>query len=245
VRSLELAIKYLAGERLVGTAAERAALNVVTVGDTTTVSSMTDVVFDATTQIGTLTYSGNEITLSGDTYARHGINGNFQYQNSGTQVLQCVAQKTGTSAWIRLGLSAAKLVEVGVTGNAEHQMEYAIRSADDQRTWYKTGSSTWTQYMAGTADNVTFKVSNNLTTVTYYADSTIMGTTTHGDPSAAYYPATLVAQTGTAGSYVFDYTGDVRISTTAYPNLTNGTIFEESDTGKIYMFDGTSAWNEM
>ena len=30
-----------------------------------------------------------------------------------------------------------------------------------------------------------------------------------------------------------------------YPNISNGTIFEESDTGKHYMFDGTSAWNEM
>jgi len=30
-----------------------------------------------------------------------------------------------------------------------------------------------------------------------------------------------------------------------YPNLPNGTIFEESDTGKHYMFDGTSTWNEM
>jgi len=30
-----------------------------------------------------------------------------------------------------------------------------------------------------------------------------------------------------------------------YPNLSNGALFEESDTGKIYMFDGTSAWNEM
>jgi hypothetical protein len=30
-----------------------------------------------------------------------------------------------------------------------------------------------------------------------------------------------------------------------YPNIPNGAIFEESDTGKHYMFDGTSAWNEM
>ena len=30
-----------------------------------------------------------------------------------------------------------------------------------------------------------------------------------------------------------------------YPNLSNGTLFEESDTGKHYMFDGTSTWNEM
>ena len=31
----------------------------------------------------------------------------------------------------------------------------------------------------------------------------------------------------------------------SHPNLPNGTIFEESDTGKHMMFDGTSAWNEM
>ena len=29
------------------------------------------------------------------------------------------------------------------------------------------------------------------------------------------------------------------------PNLPNGTIFEQSDDGKHYMFDGTSTWNEM
>ena len=28
-------------------------------------------------------------------------------------------------------------------------------------------------------------------------------------------------------------------------NVPNGTIFEESDTGKHYMFDGTDTWNEM
>jgi hypothetical protein len=28
-------------------------------------------------------------------------------------------------------------------------------------------------------------------------------------------------------------------------NLETGTIFEESDTGKHYMFDGTSTWNEV
>ena len=29
------------------------------------------------------------------------------------------------------------------------------------------------------------------------------------------------------------------------PDLPNGALFEESDTGKIYMWDGTSAWNEV
>ena len=34
-------------------------------------------------------------------------------------------------------------------------------------------------------------------------------------------------------------------TTNYYPNLPKGTIFEEQDTGKHYMFDGTSAWNEV
>jgi hypothetical protein len=38
---------------------------------------------------------------------------------------------------------------------------------------------------------------------------------------------------------------DDQPTTPVYPNLTNGTIFEESDTGKHYMFDGTDTWNEM
>ena len=33
--------------------------------------------------------------------------------------------------------------------------------------------------------------------------------------------------------------------TDVYPNLPNGTIFEESDTGIHYMFDGSSTWNMM
>ena len=39
--------------------------------------------------------------------------------------------------------------------------------------------------------------------------------------------------------------GSDDVGTDVYPNLSNGTIFEESDTGKHYMFDGTSAWNEV
>jgi len=30
-----------------------------------------------------------------------------------------------------------------------------------------------------------------------------------------------------------------------YPNIPNGTIFEESDTGTHYMWDGTDTWNEV
>ena len=33
--------------------------------------------------------------------------------------------------------------------------------------------------------------------------------------------------------------------TNVTPNLPNGTIFEESDTGKHQMWNGTDTWNEM
>ena len=239
-----MAVKYMAGNRVIGTAAERAALSVATLGSTTTVGSLTDVVFEAATKMGDPTYSGNEITLSADTYARHGLNGSEWFQNSGTQVLECVAEKTGTSAWVFFGLASAKGVDGGAATDATSQMEYAIRSADDGRTWIRQGSGSWTQ-VSNTSDNVTFKISNNRSTVTYYADGSSIGTTTHGTPAAAYYSMNLVAQTGTAGSYSFRYSGDVRISTLAYPSLPNGEIFEESDTGKHYMFDGTDTWTEV
>ena len=48
-----------------------------------------------------------------------------------------------------------------------------------------------------------------------------------------------------AGSTMIVWGADSETLTDVYPNLTNGTIFEESDTGKHYMFDGTSTWNEM
>jgi len=50
--------------------------------------------------------------------------------------------------------------------------------------------------------------------------------------------------TWASGTSVTIWGMDDQPSTPVYPNLSNGTLFEESDTGKHYMFDGTSAWNE-
>jgi len=41
------------------------------------------------------------------------------------------------------------------------------------------------------------------------------------------------------------WNGETNAVSLVYPNLSNGTLFEESDTGKHYMFDGTSTWNEI
>jgi hypothetical protein len=181
-----------------------------------TASSLTDVPFDASTQIGDITYSGNELTRSADTYARHGLNSNFYFRNSGTQTVECVAQNTGTSSWVFFGLSASKLVDDGAnTSTAPNQMAYGIKAADDGRTWIKSGAgNSWTQ-VSDTSDNTTFKITNNRTTVTYYVNGSSVGSTTHGTPASTYYVAALVSQTGTDGSFVFDYSGDI---TTASDN---------------------------
>jgi len=223
-----MAITYHAGRRLQGLSTD------VTTVTNSTVSSLTDVVFDADTMTGSVTYSGNEITLTGSTSWVNAINANFQFNNTGTQTIECVAQKTGTSAWIIFGLASAKTV---ASSDMTTQFEYTIRSADDGRTWIRQSSGNWTQ-VSNTSDNVTFKITNDRTTVTYYADGSSIGTTTHGTPNATYYPMMLPAQTGTAGSYVFDYSGDIITTTTGVKptNVQLGSRFEETDTRKIYHY---------
>jgi len=47
------------------------------------------------------------------------------------------------------------------------------------------------------------------------------------------------------GSQMTIWGADDAVLNNVYPSLSNGVIFEESDTGKHYMFDGTSTWNEI
>jgi len=48
-----------------------------------------------------------------------------------------------------------------------------------------------------------------------------------------------------AGSTITVWGADDQSSTPFYPNTSNGTIFEETDTGTHYMWDGTDTWNEV
>jgi len=47
------------------------------------------------------------------------------------------------------------------------------------------------------------------------------------------------------GASITVFGADDQSSTPFYPLIPNGAIFEESDTGKHYMFDGSQTWNEM
>jgi hypothetical protein len=54
-----------------------------------------------------------------------------------------------------------------------------------------------------------------------------------------------VSSTFAADSIVTIWGTDDQGTTPFYPLIPNGAIFEESDTGKHYMFDGSQTWNEM
>ena len=47
------------------------------------------------------------------------------------------------------------------------------------------------------------------------------------------------------GSQMTIWGADEAVLNNIYPSFSNGTIFEESDTGKHQMFDGSQTWNEM
>ena len=79
---------------------------------------------------------------------------------------------------------------------------------------------------------------------------------TSGNPSAAITSIQIsswnISTASGTGSQYFGEGSKITIlgagdgtTTYTYPNIPNGAIFEESDTGKHYMFDGPSAWNEM
>lgn len=231
-----MTVEYLAGKRIKGLSTDTTV--------SSTVSSLTNVIFDTLTEIGDLTYSGNVITRSTDSYFRHGINANFQFDNTGTQTIQCVAQNIGTSSWFVFGLATAKTVDVGSTGDASSQMQYCFRKADDNRTWIRQSSGAFTQ-VSNTDDNATFKITNDRTTVTYYVNGSSVGETTHATPNAKYYPMFIVAQSGVDGNFAFTYSGNT-ITITKPTNVQSGSIIEETDTNKSFIFNSsTGVWTQI
>ena len=81
--------------------------------------------------------------------------------------------------------------------------------------------------------------------------TTVTRVTTSDVTALRYLTINLVAQGAIGGDgytgYIQNlkfYNGVTTTITPSYPLLPNGTILEESDTGKHYMFDGTDTWTE-
>ena len=219
MRSLELAIKYLAGGRLTGTAAERATLttNQNFLSETGNSQGQLD---EAANKYGILLASNNPLlgeeleSFSIMLRRRASPTGNIYakiYKNDST-----TATATSTNYF-----DASELPpEDGTSGDGDYESRTwtfasGVTLENGDRIVYEGGSHdgsnqiTYRRATGGLTDTVS---------ITVYTSS--WGAVS-GDPL-----------------YGLAVTG-------GYPSLTENSIFEESDTGKHYMWDGSSTWNEI
>jgi len=288
-----MVVKYLAGERLIGTAAERAALTTVVLTDP--IKSVVDgssggFVMDLSWYRGSSDTShesnedSNRVFISSNTAGyvisgvtstdrqvgfmlssgnTHGIinkgsTGEYWASDSGT------IQDTGawwyyrlifddsenTFQWFRFanvlhrnamtvsshdssGIGVSASVDVGTNFDAGRDLTYLTVTAKDSangNTDYKIDDI---KFWKNTEDAVTGSPTPDIhitfSDTSGWTNLSAIGSVTNGE-------VVLTGHSTTPASYAIP---------NSYPNLPNGAIFEESDTGKHYMFDGTSTWNEM
>ena len=297
MRSLELAVKYLAGDRLIGTSAERTALSTAsgvantadhtddygTAGNWTTAESVSGTVSvdDSSNGIG---YFNNIVSNSGNLIFKdlahssvlnsnlsdtawtitfkwrqedttlangstgiiincseivldHTTSGTYHINNSnnnGSQIQIAVAT-SGTRNWnLETRNAGARVSFVGISFAYAEDTDYWIQLSRNgavwTANWFTNANFTGTPVSTGTITDSSASTVHDLRYFTHC--------------SAADNSST------TGWKAKFDdlkiYDGDSTLTSSYdHPNLTNGTVFEESDTGKHWMWDGSSAWNEI
>jgi len=261
-----MAIKYLAGERLQGTAAERAAMTTSSGGWITPDGD--DVVFNETTKIITNgavgSGSGNDRIYQqlsetlGNTFVitfewtRTSSSGGSVHplmvssstdaprDDQGQDALGTYEDTNGNGMVITNGTHASS----GNFSMAQNVKEYAVlrRVNVNAMDLIMYASDAYT----GTAQHVSdFTISSAVSGLQYImcANGLASGSlhTFSIDNIKVYNDTTSIPPS--SGDKIFD--SDTSGVVYAYPNLSNGTIFEESDTGKHYMWDGTDTWNEV
>jgi len=280
-----LAVKYLAGERLIGTAAEREALttglNLVNTGDGGTTYNLTN--YNNATGFANSSKSGFGRCIDIGTGANptsvdpptHYFSNTFTAQNwigTGNYCMGCwfklidsggdqyffyldsTAGSNGILAYhwsanlFRMNINAggngsANTASANDAENDGGWHHYMIERSGSTTTLYLDNSSkaTWSNsgefasfdrfqvgnWWEGNLDEIFF-----MNRVATSAEKSSMQSGVISGISSMYSDSALKLY----------YNCD---NTIAYPNLSNGTIFEESDTGKHQMFDGTDTWNEI
>jgi len=148
---------------------------------------------------------------------------------------------------------------IGTTGK-----EYAVSYFENQTVLGGNSSGQWTALTTAASVDQVFYVEiirNSLTLVTcniYSNDTytTLTETKTIAIPSTfsnrdLRYIRAFTGGDDMSGGSVLKYKiddmefYDNATSTDTTPNLPNGTIFNETDTYKYFMFDGTDTWNQM
>ena len=301
MRSLELAIKFLAGERMVGTSAERIALTTGTdtlgsndgdgsnQGDTTFVAAgdTNGVAMPSGLGLKSMHFDGNDSISINDVKdfpASSGSVGTISlwYYNTGDQ-------------------ESKQLLSFG-DANANQYLSFQTRSSGDDKIVMHnqdTSGNNWEIRNAGSLSTSAWHhavASQNGTAVVCYVDGVeLTSWDSQGDKSAwvesyldrvrigcdnknnagdaghitgnitevafwnvALTEAQVQSLYGNGGSTAkkantipeglrayYDGSGVSNAAVLIYPDLPNGTVFEESDTGSHYMWDGTRGWNEM
>tara|TARA_Y100000310_G_scaffold116122_1_gene114821 strand:+ start:1598 stop:2479 length:882 start_codon:yes stop_codon:yes gene_type:complete len=292
-----MAVKYLAGDRLIGTAAERAALttgdtlgsdgNATNTGtaalDTTNqklgtgcldfesgesdyINATNLLTNNAMTTTGTIAFWVKPESLNGAkmwTVSSTGsTSGRMYLEQQSTTVWTVFAQQSGSSQWkvdsTGVTFSTGTWYHVAIThdgGSSYGAVKLYIDGVD--RSSNSNNGTTWTKWIStiGSINDMAFGRSNyNSSTGAYYDglmdDIGIWNRALSSSEVAALYNSGTgaLASTITSGLRAYYNCDSATTNNNAeftYPNLTNGAIFEESDTGKHYMFDGTSAWNEI
>ena len=204
-----MAIKYLAGERLIGTAAERPVE-----AETCQQAGHYDYGVGANDVMGVNVVSGSNLIGKVITkvsfwikYTGGALNGTLYCRawDSSGNVPSTVAANFGSIAGSEITGSYVKHTFTISSGT------YTILN----------GSQIGIEY-DGSANELWFEGMN---------DGSAYGNWFQHDGSYSLTNATK------APSFCYTEPPDI--------NTPNGTIFEESDTGKHYMFDGTSTWNEI
>ena len=215
-----MAIKYLAGNRIIGTAAERAALttNQNFLSETGNSQSQLD---ESANKYGILLASNNPLlgeeleSFSIMLRKRASPTGNIYakiYKDDST-----TATATSTNYF-----DASELPpEDGTSGNGAYgsrtwTFASGVTLEDGDRIVYEGGSHDGNNQI--TFRRATGGLTDTVSIATYTASWT---SSPSGDPL-----------------YGLAVTG-------GYPSLTENSIFEESDTGKHYMWDGSTTWNEI
>ena len=217
-----MAVKYLAGNRLTGTDAERLAMTVST-PSTTSQSSTND-------------YKGLP-EGSWDNYGIKATSGYPQIGNTISSVTFYLAKYNSSQT-----MSGTLTAYVGSSGNYVTIGTLPATDVTNVPTTFDelvfTGTGTrvlaeddyiWVNHGGGGTIAVP--------TLTSGAQTGTDGFWRGGEfpPTASNFSTQAIKQSVTSS----DGGG------TTYPNLPNGATFLTSDTNKLYMFDGTSAWNEV
>ena len=298
-----MAVKYLAGDRLIGTAAERAALTTTTESGADTVWTISNPVikYNTTTneiyntdggQTGGTTAnarayiqmkdSGGSTITAGETWClqaqwtyvpnSNGWNGDVRPIGLARDTTGAADTSTGTGGYVGAygdtnfnmywrdegsaspagyitggessnGGTTAYMTMIRTNGGDAVECRYFGQSG---RSSALTGGNDFgnngntTGIFGGTYSSVI--PTGGLDNMTYIMCSNGSSSTAHGWKvrTIKFWNNQLNDSGDPDWENVYDYS-----LTYNYPNLPNGAIFEQSDDGKHYMWDGTNTWNEI